>query len=274
MKFNKIMTVFLIALPVCIAARVLQILFVTEYQNGFFLSDLKVWGITATVLVALACVSLFFCAFKAYKSPETPPENNIVLSLLGICVAVALIFEAANQTFSATVPAWQISIIRAVTILCAIYFLVFSVSYFVNIKIAPAVHIIPIIYAVAKTIFTFITISSLALISDNVFLMAGYCLLMLFFINYGKLYNGLDSELNFRKILATGLASSLVCITQSAGYLLANAFGRVEYFHTDRNVIWTMLVLGLFILGFVLSHFSENTNEKRVHLKGKHTLSE
>jgi hypothetical protein len=126
---------------------------------------------------------------------------------------------------------------------------------FAKIRVVSLLHIVPFLYVAVRAIFTFVTISSLALISDNILLMAGYCLLMLFFINYGKLYNKLDTELNFRKILATGLTASLVCVTESIPYFLVNIFSAEQYLHADICVVITALAFGIFTTVFTVSHF-------------------
>lgn len=271
MSFKKIITVFYIGLPLCVVLRVLQIAKTVEYENGFFVEEQKALGTVLTVLIALICAVVVFCSKKAYKTPEEPPKSNIFLSVSAVLVAVSLFNEALNSAFPVTVAPWQIGVTRLVTIISAIYFIIIALGGFVPIKIAPPVHIIPIAYAMLKTVFTFIGVSPLALISDNILLMAGYCLLMLFFINYGKLYNGLDTELNFRKILATGLTAALICVSQSAAYLLINIFCYEKYLHSDINVIFTLLFMGLYSLVFVVFHFHEGANKKRVRHKSKHT---
>lgn len=261
MSFNKILIFFCAGLPLCTAARVLQIALTLDRQNGFFFEQYKVLGMALTAIIALVCVFIAFCGFKAYKTPKQPPKANIALVVLSALIAISLVGEALNLSFPMTITNWQIGVIRISTVICAFYFAVLAFVSLANKKLNPLMHIVPIAYSVVKTIFTFIGVSSLALTSDNVFLMAGYSLLMLFFINYGKLYNGLDSELNFRKILATGMTAAIVCISQSAGYFLVNVFASEKYLHIPKSSMITLLLLGVFIIIFTVSHFKENKKE-------------
>ncbi len=260
MNFKKIMLFFYIGLPVCTALRVLQIIKTVEYENGFFVSEQRVFGIALTVVTSLVCAVVAFCGNKAYKCPEKLPKNNALLSVFSLLTAISLFAEAFYQAFPITVAPWQMGVIRLVTVAAAFFFAALSLNGFFGLRISPMVHIIPIIYVVIKTIFTFISVSSLALISDNILLMAGYCLLMLFFINYGKLYNSVADGRNFCKISSTGLMASLVCVSQSAAYFIVNIISAQKYLHSDTNINFTLFFMGVFVLLFVLSYFRETEN--------------
>lgn len=257
-------SVFGIGLFLCTGFRVLQLAEIVEYENGFFTEEKRVFGVVLSVLIVFVCGAVAFLNGKAVKSYEHPPKNNIFLSIGAGLLAIALLNEAFNQDFPVTVTPFQIGITRMVTVITAAYFIVWAVSCFVKITFGPMVHIIPIIYLIIKTIFTFIGISSLALISDNALLMAGYCLSMLFFINYGKLFNGINRENNARKLLGVGFPASIICISQSVSYFLVNIFGKEKYMHSDLDVIFTLLFIGLFILTFVISCEMKPQNKKRV----------
>ncbi|MBE6777445.1 MAG: hypothetical protein E7542_04970 [Ruminococcaceae bacterium] len=260
MNFKKIMTTFFICLPVCIAARVVQIAVTIQKSNGFYLTGFDTFGNVMMALIGLSCVLLFLVAFKAYKTPEKTPRVNLAMAITSYVVALAFLGELFFEAVAPTTPEWQKYVAKVITVAASGYFVLFGSSHFCKIKMPRLIHAIPAIYAIARTIFTFINISSLAAISDNVLLMAGYCVLMLFFINYGKLYNGLDVEVNFRKILATGLVSVTLCASQSVAYLLVNVFGS-GYTHSDSSVIFTLLAMSVFIVVFILAHFKTNKKE-------------
>ncbi len=271
MSFKRMMSVFGIGLLLSIVLRALQLVKTVEYENGFFIEEQKVWGVVLTVLITLICAGVAFCSNKTCENPKRPPRHNVFLSLLAGLVAVSLLNEALNQSLPVTVAPWQIGVIRLITVISAVYFIMVAFCGFFKIEVAPMVHIIPIAYVMIKTVFTFIGVSSLALISDNGLLMAGYCLLMLFFVNYGKLYNRLDKEHNSRKILWTGLTASLICISQSAAYFIVNIIGKEKYFHSDVNVIFTLLFMGLYTLAFTVSYFAGTTGKRRVWHISEHT---
>lgn len=257
MNFKKIITLFCICLPLCIAARIVQITVFIENSNGFYKYGYEHIGNACIVFVAIVCVGLAIAAFKAYKDPRRAPKVNPLLTVASFCMAFSLFAETCLEKMPVTMPSEQLLIVKAVTLFCGVYFVVFGLQGFTEIRIAPLLHIMPCLYTIVKTIFTFINISSLALISDNVLLVAGYCFLMLFFINFGKLHNRLDTELNFRKILATGLGSAMLCATQSLAYFLVNIFGK-GYSHSDTTVMISLFSFSFFIIAFVVSHFTRS----------------
>ncbi len=257
MTFKKIMLFFLIGLPVCVIARIIQVAKTIEYSNGFYFNDQKVLGNIILVIILAVCIGLGLAAFKAYKTPENPPKANVVLSGSAVFAMTALVIELFLEQIPVTVSNWHVALMKIVTLVCILYFAALALQSVIDIKIPKLCHIIPYVYAVGRTIFTFIGVSSLALISDNILLVAAYCLLMMFFINYGKLYNGLDTDLNFRKILATGLTVSIICISQSLAYFLVNIFSAEKYVHADLSSMFALLALGVFAIVFTVSHFKE-----------------
>lgn len=255
MSFKKIMLIFYIGLPLSLFTRVFQILFTIDYDNGFFANWRKVPGTIATVVILAIAFILAVCAYKAYKTPEHPPKNNPALAISSGVVALALISELVFQKFPLTSLDWQISCVKIATAVAIVYFAAVALQGVLKFRLPALFHVVPFFYIMAKVIFTFISISSLALISDNILLMTGYCLLMLFFINYGKLYNKLDTELNFRKILATGLSAATICGAQSLAYFGINALSLQDYLHSDITAMFTLLTFAIFTTVFTISHF-------------------
>ena len=88
-----------------------------------------------------------------------------------------------------------------------------------------------------------------------------YCTLLFFFLCFGKLYNGIDREYNFRKLQASGFASVLLCLTQSVPHIIFNLSNGGAYRHTSNISNISLLVYGLFTAAFTLAHFSlKNTS--------------
>lgn len=255
MSFKKILLGFCLGLPACIAARVLQLAFAVESNTGFYISGKETFGVIMMAVIFVVSAYVYLTAFKAYKTPEKPPKINLFLVFSSIGMALVLANELLHQKFPSTTLSWQISMVKIMTVIAIAYFVTVALQGIFKFKLLPILHVIPCLYAMAKTIFSFISVSSLALISDNVLLVAAYCLLMLFFINYAKLYNNLDTDLNFRKILATGLAASIVCNAQAIAYFGINIFGAQGYLHTDINVMFSVLCFGVFTAAFTISHF-------------------
>jgi hypothetical protein len=257
MSLKKIMLISGIGLPVCVLARVLQIALTIEYSNGFYIEEYKTLGKMMMLLIFAVLAVVAYCAFKAYKTPEQPQEINTPLAVSAFGVAIALCNEFIREELSLTTASWQILVAKLITFATIVYFLAFSLQKLIGFRLPELCHTVPFIYVAVKTAYTFINISALALISDNVLIIAAYCVLMLFFINFGKFYNKLETENSFRKVLATGFTVSILCIGQSVAYFLVNLFGSAKYLHVDASIMFTLLLIGVFVALFTLSYFNK-----------------
>jgi len=255
MTFKKIMLFFWVGLSVCVAARVLQVAKTIEYSNGFYIDEQKCLGNILLVVIAAVCVVLWFISSRVETTPLNIIEGNWLLSLVSVMVAGTLVVDFYAEKAPYIMPQWQAVTIKAVTLLCIVYFVVLALKGCFNLNISPLFHIIPCVYAIAKIIFTFMSISSLAVISDNILLVAAYCSLMIFFINYGKVHNSVDIGKSFSKCLPSGLCATLLCLTQSVAYFIINLFGEEKYLHINISLMLNVLVFGAFVMAFIVLHF-------------------
>lgn len=251
MNFKKLTFGFSLALIAATLTRVLQIIFLVEYTNGFYIMDKGLLGSLCLGFIGLVCVVLVFLVFKAEKITITPPKTDKWLAIISVIVAVTLFKEILGENMPMIMPAWQVLLLKMVTMFTAVYFVVICLQGILGFKMPPISHVIPIIYAIVKTIFTFINFSSLALISDNILLLAAYSSLMLLFISYGKLYNNIIEKNGAKKILATAFTTAVITITASVPNIIINIFGKEPYLHTDIDILITLFALGVFIITFI-----------------------
>ncbi len=249
MDLKKLTIGLAIALPLCTLVRITQIIFLVEHSNGFYFAGGDLVGNLCLVLIALICAALAFLTFQIDKISVALPKKDWVLSAASFIVAITLFIELFAENMPMTMLAGQVLLLKLVTAFTAVYFLVVALKSVIRFKVPPLLHIMPIIYAIIKTVFSFINLSSLALISDNVLLLASYCSLMLFFISCGKLYNGIK-EKGFKKYLATSVVTIVITITASLPNLIINIFGKEPYIHTNTNVLITLLAFGIFAIVF------------------------
>ena len=140
-------------------------------------------------------------------------------------------------------------------ILSGAFFILYGLEKFIDIKLPNITTAIPALYVVIRLISDFTAVSSLAIISDYVYLICGYCVILLFFLNFVKLYNEIDTEYNFRKIFSTGLSSAVICISQSVAHIAVNIASNNGYTHISHGANLSFLAFGIFIITFILTHF-------------------
>lgn len=258
MKYNKIILFFGFALPVSMILRFLQLFYIVESDTGFFKQEFNNYGyyIMAVIFAFTAATAVF--SFFSHRSPEHPPTVNIGLSLSSFALAVSIVVELFLGGAEFGTIIWQTILLRVFGIASAVWFAAFSIKDFMNLRIPAISFSIPTVYFVLKIICSFAGISSLALISDNILLIGANCVSLLFMLNFAKLYNNIDTERGFRKLLASGLASVILCFTQSVPNIVFHFSTEGGYLHTAMVTNFNVLFTGIFIVAFVFSHFSHS----------------
>ncbi len=253
MKLNKIMTFFCIGMPICVLLRIFQIVFTIEFETGFYINDYKTIGKVISAVIFGFCIFLYMFCFRYFKRPENLPKANIILSVTSVALSVVTVLQAFFDTQYGITPVWQIYLIKVFGITTAIYFILFALSKYISFP--PILHIIPCVFMILRTAFIFINTSALAHITDNVLLIATYCMAMLFFVNFAKLYNDVDNDKNFKKLLSSGLVSVVLCFVQSLSHTVINLASENRYLHVSHIANISTFLMGLFISVFIISYF-------------------
>lgn len=258
MDYKKIMIAFWAAFPLSIALRFAQLWFTVETDTGFFKHNFEAIGNYILFIIFLIALTVAVLGFFTRQKPEYPPKSNLFTGIAALVYAISVLYETFtdNITSSAVLP-WQVTLLRVTGILSAVFFVVYSLQPFIRFRLPDICTIAPMLYLVLRIICDFTAISSLAMISDNLILMGAYCTSLWFMLQFAKFYNLADQNKNHKKLLASGLAAVILCFTQSLPHILINIFSGNSYLHTTVAANFSLLVLGIFILMFLLSQFSE-----------------
>ena len=257
MKFNQIMLFFGLTLPVSVVLRFLQISFTVETNTGFYISGFQNHGTLLLFSILLCSILMMIFARMTFKQKTNPPKYNIPLCISSLLLSVALGNEVFVQLTSPAILFWQALLIKLFGVISAVYFLVLAFSFALKFKIPDILSTIPTVYLIIRMICDFTSISKLALISDNVIIIAVYCFMLLFFLNYAKLYNKMDDEKNSKKLLSYGLSSVIMCFTNSIPNFVTHFTTPTGYSHTPMSTNISVLFFGIFIFTFVISHFKQ-----------------
>lgn len=257
MQFKKILLFFTVALPLSVALRLVQLGYTVDMTTGFFKTEYKPYGLYILIAIFVFAAATAFFAFTSHRAPEHPPRVNPVLAGAALLLCLALLYELAAESFPESVPYWQTALLKLSGFATAMFLALYAVGAFLALPIPEICTVIPMVYLILRIICYFTAISSLALISDNVLLIASYCAMLLFMLYFAKLYNKSEGDSNFRRLMASGLASTLFCLTQSVPHIIINFINGFTYVHTSMSANITVLCLGLFSAVFTFSHFSK-----------------
>lgn len=267
MKYKKIFLFFCIALPSSILMRLLELYFTIDTKTGFFKNEYKSMGYYLLIfIIAFCAVSALLC-FTSHRNPEHPPRKNPLVGVAAVLMAVGICTELFNDiAVSSSNIKWQTLIVVISGLASATFFVIYGIGMFVKINMPPVCTAIPVVYFTARIICSFTAVSSLALITDNVLMLAAYCVALLFFLCFGKLYNKIDVDYNFRKLMASGFACVILCLTQSVPHIIINITTQNGYLHTSNASNIALLITGIFAGTFTFSHFSfNNVAVKRIY---------
>ncbi len=252
MKLNKILLLYLVALPISISLRFLQLLFTVEPATGFHTAQSGSMGTVLLILILLCSLAVAIFSALTYKQPDNTPNGNIWLSLAALGLSLSIAIETLYSPLSLPLFSWQNILLMLFALFTSLYLIFFALSPIFGFKIKPIFSATTVIYSVMRLICDFTIVSKLAIISDNIILIAVYSVSMFFFLNFAKLYNGLQDERGYKKLLSCGLSLSVLSLTNSIPNILLGAiFQGFDHISLFTNI--TVLFLGVFSTAVVFS---------------------
>ena len=257
MKLGRIWFLFYLTLPACIIFRFLQLYFTIDAKTGFYHNYAIGYGRAFLCLILLCTLFVGLFATLSFKRPESLPKKNILTSVFSITLGVIVLAERFIFSSNYSVLPWQLLLFNMFSLLFGLYLFALAASQFFKFEISSLFSVIPTFYLVARIICDFTTISKLALISDNIILIAIYCLSMIFFLYYAKLYIGIDDDKCFKNILSFGLSSVILCFAFSIPNIAISILKSGAYPHISLMGNLFVFALGLFILSFTSHYFSK-----------------
>ncbi len=253
MQYKRVIMFFLVALPLSIIMRLLQLKYVIDAKTGFFLPQFNIFGYAILIIFFVVAFMFALFSFTTHRSPEHTPKHSIPLCVFSFIAA----FGIFCKTFLSNIPLSAQTLLLNISALLAIaFFIAFGLKKYFDFKLPEFTYIFPCIYFIFDIIREFTAVSSLSVISDNILLIASLCSMMIFSLQFAKLYNSVDREYNFRKLLASGLVSSLFCFVQSIPYFIFNTVSSTPNNHTSFGANLGLLCFGCFVVTFIGSHFS------------------
>lgn len=256
MRYDKILFFFYAALPISIILRLIQLTFIVDSSTGFFKHEFTAFGIAILVIIFAVAIMFTVFAFLSHRSPEHPPISNPILNIVAIATAFGVFFETYILFLNSAVINFQTILLNTTSLLAILFFLGFGFKGFFNFNLPNFSYTFPCIYLIFKIMYEFTVVSALAIISESILLIAAYCSLMVFFLQFAKLYNKADREDNFRKLLAAGLVTVLFCFVQSIPFFIYGFMTSFKNIHTNIFSNITLFIMGCFVIIFLSLHYS------------------
>lgn len=255
MKFKYIVSTFLSTTVVCILARALQLNLMID-EKGFTLTSYRNYSLFVLALLFATCIALAVVGTQTHRCPAHPPKMKLSLAFPAILYGVWVVFDVVHAFFSARVPSWQIVLLAVFGILTGALFILYGMKAFKNIKLPSVLFVLPVLYQMVRALCMFISVSTLALTSGHILMLASECSVLLFMLELGKMMCGLDKEKNYRKILSTGMVAVFFCCVTTVPYIVILLSGKQVVLNESYSSLILTFLAGAFVMCFLFNHFS------------------
>ncbi len=270
MKYKHLILFFLVALPVSVLIRVFQVFFTIDGTTGFFKPEYKAFGLCMVVLVLAIIAATVFISVFIRRCPPKMPRVKPSLGISSILLGLSILYETLNTSYAPNIPFWQKGLVIVFGGTSVVFFVAYGLKMFKNYHIKRRFYVVPVLYWMVKLIFIFTGISSLALISDNVFLVLSYCSALVFMLEYSKFANKIDVDMNYKKLFASGLAAVILCAVTSFPRFIAVIIGNTKILHESIVSSVTLFFTAVFIAAFIFNDYSvHNLKVKKRHHRAK-----
>ena len=179
--------------------------------------------------------------------------KSIIMPIISALTAVSLLYELFDEKFALQGVAWQVVLMKIFGGCAVLYFGVFAASEIFKFQIPDILHTIPALYMIMRIICSFINISSLSLIAENIFLLASYCCMLLFFVSYAAFYCIEDQ--NIVSLYTRASLAFAFGFCTALPNIIANTFSKSGYTHIPVHSQVVLMFMALFIAGFVYEKF-------------------
>lgn len=269
MRYKHIMLSLGVSLPICVMLRTYQLLFMIEGKTGFVGKNYTFLSAAVMVVIFAAIAINAVLGTTVHRSVKEMPKVNLFLGISAMLLGGAIVCDAIGSVIDAPFIGWQTALFVVMGCVCAIWFMAYGVKAVYNYELPTITYIIPVVYWAAKFIVLFTSISPLTLITDNVFVIISYCAVLVFMLEFAKVANNIDRSTTYKKLMASGIASVMLCFVSALPRFIATGTGNTESLHDSVSSVFATLITGVFVLVYIISHFWDLGPS---HKKNSHAL--
>ena len=264
MKYRHAMILLATSLPLCVVLRIIQVYFTIDNATGFIKQQYSTMGLLISVIVCagIAAVALLTAITDIKcKESECPQLAICVSSLL---VGGMLIYKAVTNIsevlkFGAwQTTAWYDFALFVLMLLSAVVFFAYGLKNISDFKMPSMILSIPVFCFIVKLISVFVSTSSLALVTENVFMIFTSSAVLWFMFEFSNFENGVgDKDKKIKKIFASGIASVMFCAVTTVPKVFVALILKSGLSNSDISTVLLDISLAIFILSYIICKFGE-----------------
>ncbi len=248
-------------MPICVLLRTIQLLFTIDSDTGFIKHQYNEIAVLITFVVFAAVATLSALSTATDDVKRNPRRVKPVIAAAGILMSGMHIYEAIAG-INLSVNRYGILLIF-LNLLSALVFVAFSVKNIYDYKYPAIILVIPTAYYVVKLIYLFISTSSLALVTENIFLLFTNSAILFFMFEFACFENKIgDISKKPKKLFLSGILATMMCAVTALPKFIITLFGAYDVLSEDISSSVLMIATAFFIMTYISGNFHEKTSFK------------
>ena len=249
---------FAATLALVLPIRILSMLRYLNPQTGFYSDGGRMAGVASILLVAGACVAVFFAMRSAEAELGTEPFKNLPAAVLGALAGIFVLVQSVVGIATGFLGEGQIfyhvfcysGILAGAVLLMTAYDFAAGMR---TVGSRPLLALIPSLWGCFFLVVLFITYSAIVNLVEDVYHTFTVVFLLLFLFVQAKLLTGIESSKTGKMIYAVGLPASLLALATGVPSC-------VQYFSAGETAGFVSvglhmanIMLALYIVAFLSS---------------------
>lgn len=255
LKNLKFFTYSALALVSVVILRIIQIVFLTNPQNGFFYDGYQGIGTAISVfIVSITAVAALFGFFAKTDELTPAPKPSYLLGGSALLAGISQLIEPFSASYSfADIPNYIAMLRNAFIIAGGIVFIYFGMSYIMGQKPKYKFLVIPIMSWILRLVYTFLCFSGMSNISDNLYDILTLASIVLFLLCHGKLLCFVKIKNGLSMSFVYGIISVLMTSVAILPRWIVSVFGAKEFAHTQidspLSVFFMSVYIAIYLVG-------------------------
>lgn len=260
MSFGNTLKVFFVSLITGVVLRTVQLCFAIDGGTSFIKQQYKEINAAIMIIIfasVLAVGVISLCG--KIKLSSRSQQRDLLLSIASFIACGAFVYNAVASLTNLSNAEWHGIILLPLAIASAVTFALYGLKCIYKYDMPMMMLLIPVIYYVIRLVNIFVSISSLARTTENVFIIFTNGILLLFVFEFAKFENGVDlTEKQPKKIFAVGLTAVLFCAVSSLPKIIFSIVENVKISTPDLSAVLLTAAVGFFIYAFTVTDFCDS----------------
>lgn len=270
-KINPLLPLYIIVgfLAVAVPLRTYQLLFITEYDTGFYKtvdwSIYAVYGLSAAaILVSSVLVNL---AKNVPSSKDEIRKKNNFLAVFSVLFALGTMVDAVFSFSSLFIDglgenAVPVLVEAIFGVLAAIYIMLFGISHFdgrTTYSQYKFLALTPLVWTIGRIIIRFMKKIAYVNVADlmlEIFMLAA---MMIFFLAFARISSGLANEKSMRTLFASGYVCIFFCALANIPRFVIMITGNAKYLPNEYPLSICDLTFAIFVASYIVNAMKNAT---------------